>query len=87
MKGAPFIPDEQTLLIVVQITEVGMPAPKAACLAGAWPKFALRTIFPKKTYCTSERRINICPLKSTFKLIIYKQNVNKTHTHTHEQSY
>ncbi|KAL4562942.1 hypothetical protein LXL04_026973 [Taraxacum kok-saghyz] len=29
------IPDEHTLLIVVQTTEFGMPAPNAACLAGA----------------------------------------------------
>lgn len=49
----PFIPDEQTLLTVVQITELGMPAPRAACLAGACPKFAHRTL-PKKTSCTSE---------------------------------
>ena len=46
-KSEPFIPEEQTLLIVVQITELGIPAPNAACLAGAWPKFALRTL-PKK---------------------------------------
>ena len=45
---APFIPDAQTLLMVVQTTELGIPAPNAACLAGACPKFALRT-FPKKT--------------------------------------
>lgn len=42
------MPDEQTLLIVVHITELGIPAPKAACLEGAWPKLALRT-FPKNT--------------------------------------
>ncbi|WVZ09661.1 hypothetical protein V8G54_014191 [Vigna mungo] len=48
-----FIPDAHTLLIVVQITDVGIPAPNAACLAGACPKFALRT-FPKNTSCTSE---------------------------------
>lgn len=47
------MPEEQTLLIVVQMTELGMPAPKAACLAGAWPKLALRT-FPKKTSCTRD---------------------------------
>lgn len=34
------------------MTVFGMPAPNAACLAGAWPKFALRT-FPKKTSWTS----------------------------------
>lgn len=49
----PFIPDEQTLLIVVQTTDVGIPAANAACLAGAWPKLALRT-FPKKTSCTRD---------------------------------
>ena len=37
----------------VQITDVGMPAPNAACLAGACPKLALRT-FPKNTSCTSD---------------------------------
>lgn len=47
-----FIPEEHTLLIVVQTTVSGIPAPKAACLAGAWPKLALRT-FPKKTSWTS----------------------------------
>jgi len=40
------------LLIVVQTTVLGNPAPKAACLAGACPKLALKT-FPKKTSCTS----------------------------------
>jgi hypothetical protein len=40
----PFIPDEQTLLTVVQTTEFGMPAPNAACLAGACPKLALNTL-------------------------------------------
>ena len=52
-KNIPFIPDAQTLLIVVQITDVGIPAPNAACLAGACPKLALRT-FPKNTSCTSD---------------------------------
>lgn len=52
-KDLPFIPDAQTLLTVVQITELGIPAANAACLAGAWPKLALRT-FPKKTSCTSD---------------------------------
>ena len=32
-----FIPDEQTLLIVVQGTFFGTPAKIAACLAGACP--------------------------------------------------
>lgn len=53
LQHIPFIPDAQTLLTVVQITELGIPAPKAACLAGACPRFALRT-FPKKTSCTSD---------------------------------
>ena len=48
----PFIPDAQTLLMVVQTTVFGIPAPNAACLAGACPKLALRT-FPKYTSCTS----------------------------------
>lgn len=52
-KNLPFIPDAHTLLMVVQITEVDKPAPNAACLAGACPKFALRT-FPKNTSCTSD---------------------------------
>jgi hypothetical protein len=38
---------------VEQTTELGIPAPNAACLAGACPKFALRTL-PKKTSCTSD---------------------------------
>lgn len=49
----PFSPDAQTLLTVVQTTEFGIPAPNAACLAGACPRFALRTL-PKKTSCTSD---------------------------------
>ena len=53
---APFIPEAQTLLTVVQITELGIPAPNAACLAGACPRFALRT-FPKNTSCTSDGSI------------------------------
>ena len=43
--------DAQTLLTVVQTTVFGIPAPRAACLAGACPKLALKT-FPKKTSCT-----------------------------------
>ena len=30
-------PEEQTLLMVVQGVAMGRPAPRAACLAGAWP--------------------------------------------------
>lgn len=47
----PFIPDAQTLLTVVQNTDFDSPAPRAACLAGACPKLALRT-FPKNTSST-----------------------------------
>ena len=47
----PFIPDAQTLLTVVQTTDFDSPAPRAACLAGACPKLALRT-FPKNTSST-----------------------------------
>ncbi len=32
-----FMPDPQTLLIVVAPTASGNPAPRAACRAGAWP--------------------------------------------------
>lgn len=53
VRTKPFIPDAQTLLTVVQITVLGIPAPNAACLAGACPKFALST-FPKKISCTSD---------------------------------
>src|SRR5882672_62857 len=35
-----FIPEPHILLIVVVGTEVGRPAPSAACRAGAWPRFA-----------------------------------------------
>lgn len=52
-RSLPLIPEEQTLLMVVQTTELGIPAPSAACLAGACPKFALRTL-PKNTSCTTE---------------------------------
>nr|GMC77118.1 Uncharacterised protein [Ipomoea batatas] len=47
------IPDAQTLLTVEQTTVFGIPAPSAACLAGACPRFALST-FPKKTSSTRE---------------------------------
>src|SRR5690606_21902069 len=33
-----FIPDPQTLLMVVQPADTGMPAPSEACRAGAWPR-------------------------------------------------
>lgn len=45
------MPDAQTLLTALQTTVFGIPAPKAACLAGACPKLALNTL-PKKTSCT-----------------------------------
>lgn len=56
MVHKPFIPDAQTLLTVVQTTVLGIPAPSAACLAGAWPRFALST-FPKNTSSTSDGSI------------------------------
>ena len=40
-----FIPEAQTLFIVVHGVFVGIPAPRAACLAGAWPDIADKT-FP-----------------------------------------
>lgn len=43
-----FMPDEQTLLIVVQGTLISIPPFRDACLAGAWPTPAERT-FPKIT--------------------------------------
>jgi hypothetical protein len=43
-----FIPEEHTLLMVVQGTVLPIPAPSAACLAGAWPRLAEQT-FPKNT--------------------------------------
>jgi hypothetical protein len=39
-----FIPEEHTLLIVVQGTLFGIPAPRLACFAGAWPRFAETTL-------------------------------------------
>ena len=47
-----FIPLAQTLLMVVQGTLLGIPAPKAACLAGAWPLPACTT-FPMSTSSTN----------------------------------
>ena len=43
-----FIPEPQTLFIVVQGIDAGTPAPSAACRAGAWPRPA-ETTLPKKT--------------------------------------
>jgi hypothetical protein len=47
-----FIPEEKTLLTVVHGTELGKPAPRAACPAGAWPRLTLRML-STKTSCTS----------------------------------
>ena len=47
-KWMAFIPEEHTLLTVVQGTVSGMPAAMAACLAGACPIPAERTL-PMKT--------------------------------------
>ncbi len=46
-----FIPEAQTLFIVVQGTVFGIPAKMAACLAGAWPVPACTT-FPISTSFT-----------------------------------
>jgi hypothetical protein len=40
---AACMPEPQTLLMVVASTDVGRPAPSAACRAGAWPSPAGRT--------------------------------------------
>ena len=39
-----FNPDPQTLFIVKHSVLYGKSAPRAACLAGAWPKFADKTL-------------------------------------------
>src|SRR5215510_15041316 len=49
---AAFIPEPHILLTVVQPTLSGMPAPKLACRAGAWPWPAGKTQ-PMMTSCTS----------------------------------
>lgn len=54
----------------MQITDVGIPAPNAACLAGACPKFALRT-FPKNTSCTSDGS-TLALLRAAADLYIYQ---------------
>lgn len=43
------MPDEQTLLIVVQVVDIGSPPKITACLAGACPTPAERT-FPNIAY-------------------------------------
>ena len=45
-------PEAQTLFTVVHTQLSGMPAARAACLAGAWPTFAVSTL-PMNTSCTS----------------------------------
>ena len=45
-------PEAHTLLTVVQTQVSGMPAARAACLAGAWPTFPVSTL-PMNTSCTS----------------------------------
>ena len=47
-----FIPEAQTLLMVLHATVLGNPAPSAACRAGACPTFACST-HPIKTSSTS----------------------------------
>src|ERR1700734_4314952 len=47
-----FIPEPQTLLMVVAPVASGNPAPRAACLAGAWPCPAGKT-HPMNTSSTS----------------------------------
>ena len=47
-----FMPEAHTLLMVVQGTELGKPAPIAACLAGACPTPACKT-FPINTSLTN----------------------------------
>ena len=51
-RAMAFMPEEQTLLTVVQSVESGRPARSEACRAGAWPTFALTTL-PMKTSLTS----------------------------------
>ena len=48
-----FIPEEHTLLMVVQGTLIGRPPLMAACLAGAWP-IPAETTFPRTTSSTFE---------------------------------
>eukprot|EP00966_Prymnesium_polylepis_P000016 402-Prymnesium_polylepis.1 len=47
------IPDEQTLLTVVQHVDSSSPAPSAACRAGAWPRSAEITL-PIQHCCTTD---------------------------------
>lgn len=47
-----FMPEEHTLLMVVQVVEMGRPPRMAAWRAGAWPTPAESTL-PRITYCTS----------------------------------
>lgn len=43
-KVMAFMPEAQTLLMVVASVVSGHPAPRATCLAGAWPNPAERTL-------------------------------------------
>ena len=43
-KVMAFMPDAQTLLMVVASAETGMPAPIMAWRAGAWPRLAETTL-------------------------------------------
>lgn len=54
-----FMPLAHTLFIVVLATEFGRPAPRAACLAGAWPipKLIFKWKILKQTFL--KIRINI----------------------------
>src|SRR5207342_700795 len=64
-----FMPDPQTLLIVVQPADAGMPAASDACRAGAWPRPAGSTqpMITSSTWsaarpaCASAPRIAVSP--------------------------
>uniref|UniRef100_A0A6B0UTB0 Putative secreted protein n=1 Tax=Ixodes ricinus TaxID=34613 RepID=A0A6B0UTB0_IXORI len=62
-----FIPEAHTLLMVVHGVDCDTPAPRAACLAGAWPPAAEIT-FPMNTSWTSSADIpalSMAPLIAT----------------------
>src|SRR5579885_370793 len=64
-----FMPKQQTLLMVVQPTELGIPAAREACRAGAWPKLAgstqpmitSETSFPATPDCCNAARMAVAP--------------------------
>ena len=62
---AAFMPEPHILLMVVQPTPSGSPAPSAAWRAGAWPWPADSTL-PMMTSCTSS---GFSPARSTAALI------------------